>query len=225
MDDDYIPPSFKENAFNCPYCRAYAHQEWWPMSKVSIGTSKVKPAPPPTVRIPPGGVMEDLFLCSCSRCENYSLWINDKMVYPKSSIAPFPINDMPENVKIDFLEARNIVSESPRGAAALLRLALQKLMPHLGESGNNINNDIKNLVKKGLDVQIQQSLDYLRVIGNNAVHPGELDLQDDLETALNLFDLLNIIVNLMIIQPKKINRLYNKLPGSTRNSIKKRDKN
>ena len=130
---------------------------------------------------------------------------------------------MPEDVKEDYEEARLVVEVSPRSAAALLRLALQKLMRHLGESGENLNDDIANLVKKGLPEKIQKALDALRVIGNNAVHPGELDLRDDKETALALFELLNMIVEVMITQPKKVNEIYDKLPKGAKEAIKKRD--
>jgi len=37
-------------------------------------------------------------------------------------------------------------------------------------------------------------MDSLRVIGNNAVHPGEMDLTDDTEAASALFNLLNFVV-------------------------------
>ncbi|NPB08238.1 MAG: DUF4145 domain-containing protein, partial [Aquificae bacterium] len=131
--------------------------------------------------------------------------------------------DMPEDVKEDYEEARLVVEVSPRSAAALLRLALQKLMKHLGESGKNLNDDIANLVKKGLPEKIQKTLDAVRVIGNNAVHPGELDLRDDKETALALFDLLNMIVEVMITQPKKVNEIYDKLPKGAKEAIEKRD--
>ncbi len=98
---------------------------------------------------------------------------------------------MPEDVKYDFLEARSIVNESSRGAGALLRLALQKFMSHLGEKGKDLNSDIRNLVEKDLPIQIQQSLVSVRVIGNEAVHPGELNFKDNSETVIPLFDLLN----------------------------------
>jgi len=85
-----------------------------------------------------------------SHCNKYTIWIDKILIYPQSSSAPEPIEDMPEEVKQDYLEAKNIVNLSPRAAAALLRLALQKLMIHLGERGKNLNEDIASLVKKGL---------------------------------------------------------------------------
>jgi hypothetical protein len=51
----------------------------------------------------------------------------------------------------------------------------------LGEKGDS-SPAIGNLVKKGLPPMTQESLDCVRVIGNNAVHPGELDLKYDIET-------------------------------------------
>lgn len=158
------------------------------------------------------------------KCNKYSLWVDEEIVYPNLSIAPLPVKDMPEDVKEDFLEARNIVKDSPRGSAALLRLGLQKLMLHLRETGDNINQDIGNLVKKGLPVTLQQAADSLRVIGNEAVHPGKLDLKDDVNTALGLFKLLNKIVDVMIIQPK-ISQIYGTLPESKIKGIKDRDNN
>jgi hypothetical protein len=111
-----------------------------------------------------------------------------------------------------------------RGAAALLRLAIQKLCKHLGEKGKNIDNDIGALVEKGLDGRIQKALDIVRVIGNNAVHPGQIDLRDDRATAEELFDLVNLIAETMINQPKHIEELYDRLPQGAREAIEKRDR-
>ena len=120
-------------------------------------------------------------------------------------------------------EAREICGASPRAAAALLRLSIQKLCKELGESGKNINNDIANLVLKGLPSQIQQALDIIRVIGNNAVHPGELNPEDVAEVAFSLFELTNQIVEEMISKPKKLEALFNRLPEGARDAIKRRD--
>lgn len=145
------------------------------------------------------------------------------MAWPIQNNAPAPNPDLPNDVRLDFDEAGRIVQLSPRGASALLRLTIQKLCKELGGKGKNIDADIAALVKKGLDPRIQQALDVVRVIGNNAVHPGQVDLRDDVATAEKLFGLVNIIADTMISQPKHIAEMFDGLPRGARDAIAKRD--
>ncbi|MBK5412085.1 DUF4145 domain-containing protein [Pseudomonas sp. TH34] len=131
--------------------------------------------------------------------------------------------DMSEDVRRDYEEASSILNQSPRGAAALLRLAIQKLCKELGQSGENINTDIKALVAAGLDPRVQQALDAVRVIGNSAVHPGIIDIRDDRATAEALFKLLNLIVDKTISEPKHVQEIYDSLPENLLEAIAKRD--
>lgn len=145
------------------------------------------------------------------------------MIVPCDAPVPPAHIDMPIECLADYVEARTIVAASPKAAAALLRLAVQKLMVVLGEKGNNINDDIGSLVAKGLPIQVQQALDFCRVVGNNAVHPGEIIINDTPEAAHNLFYMINFIVEDRISRPKQIQSLYDKLPESARKAIEKRD--
>jgi len=145
------------------------------------------------------------------------------MVVPSEAPVPPPHTDMPGVCLPEYDEARNIVALSPRAASALLRLALQKLMTELGEKGRNINDDIGSLVAKGLPVLVQQALDFCRVVGNNAVHPGEIEINDTPEIAHNLFEMMNFIVEDRIAKPKQIQALYARLPEGARNAIEARD--
>ena len=170
-----------------------------------------------------GRVLHNLAIARCYSCNEYSIWTSGRMIYPdyENEIQPSP--DLPDEIKLDFLEAAKILNTSPRGSAALLRLGIQKLCGHLGEKGKNINEDIASLVKKGLDARIQKALDVVRVIGNEAVHPGQIDLRDDTETASKLFRLVNMITDAMITQPKSVDDLFESLPESKRREIAKRD--
>jgi len=162
-------------------------------------------------------------LSRCYNCDKIAIWVQSALVFPVRGDAPLPNADLPEDVRLDFDEAGRILRLSPRGASALLRLAIQKLCKELGGKGKNIDGDIAALVEKGLDVRIQQALDVVRVIGNNAVHPGQIDLRDDVGTAEKLFDLVNIIADAMISQPKRIAEMFNGLPEGARAAIAKRD--
>jgi hypothetical protein len=214
-----VAPGFREKAFHCIHCHVLTSQSWT-QTAVAVGAKLAPYHDMPVWR------------CTCSNCHQESWWLSlspykDRlpatMIYPRESPAPPPHPDTPEDVLAEYSEAADIVAVSPRGASALLRLALQRLMPHLGELGGNLNDDIGGLVAKGLPPGVQQALDSLRVIGNNAVHPGELDLTDDTATAIALFDLLNFIVEDRIARPAALALLYARLPEEAKQSIQRRD--
>lgn len=165
----YVPPQYGADAFHCTCCGVYAHQSWAPnvIAHVTSGRGYQE------LNVP------RLAVSYCSHCGESTLWIDQKMVYPRARGAPMPNPDMPADVRTDYEEAAQVLQDSPRSAAALLRLAIQKLCVELGQPGKNLDHDIAALVKDGLRVEIQQALDIVRVVGNNAVHPGELDLKDD----------------------------------------------
>ena len=208
-----ILPEFRKDAFHCIYCAVLAAHFWTPLhSKTTVGTT-----------------LSAITRATCTNCHRNSYWLesedgHSEMIWPPVGGGPLPHDAMPEDVREDYEEAREIVQESPRGAAALLRLALQKLMPHVGQSGENLNDDIGSLVASGLDRNVQRALDALRVIGNNAVHPGELSLKDDAETAQGLFTILNFVVEQLIELPRRrCEAMYEALPESARIAIEKRD--
>lgn len=165
----------------------------------------------------------NLNISRCYNCKDIALWIHERLVYPQRGEAPPANPDMPDDIRRDYDEASTILDLSARGAAALIRLGIQKLCKQLGQPGKNINDDIKALVAGGLDPRIQKALDVVRVVGNNAVHPGQIDLKDDRATAESLFRLLNLIVEKMISEPKHVDEVYAALPEEARKAIEKRD--
>ncbi|WP_290885076.1 DUF4145 domain-containing protein [Hoeflea sp.] len=162
-------------------------------------------------------------VAECYNCKDISIWIFDRLVYPQRGEAPQANPDLPEDVRRDYDEASTILDHSPRGAAALIRLGIQKLCKELGQPGENINADIKALVAGGLDPRVQKALDAVRVIGNNAVHPGQIDLRDDRATAESLFRLMNLIAEKLISEPKHVDEVYASLPAGALDAIEKRD--
>ena len=149
----------------------------------------------------------NVFVAQCDHCKDLSVWVHEKLVYPPRGEAQPANPDLPEDIRRDYEEASSILDLSPRGAAALLRLAIQKLCKNLGQPGKDLNKDIGALVSDGLDDQVQMDLDVVRVIGDNAAHPGQMDLRDDRATAETLFTLLNQIADRTITPPIEFKRM------------------
>lgn len=205
----YIAPIVFATKFSCPHCGAIAKQGWESRSYSFDNYHETK--------------HNQIRVARCDHCEKNSVWHLDTMVFPDRGFAPLPNPDMPASVKKFYEEAATIAAKSPRAAAGLLRLALQVLCKDLGEAGKNINDDIGALVKRGLPPTVQQSLDIVRVTGNNAVHPGQIDT-DDAKIVATLFALLNVIVEYMVSLPNRVGALYSSLPSGSREQIAKRDK-
>ena len=167
--------------------------------------------------------VHNVWLSRCYNCKEVAIWICDRMVYPQRGEAPPANPDMPGDIRRDYDEASAILDPSPRGVAALIRFAIDRLCGQLGDPKKSINENIKSFVADGLDQRVQKALDAVRVLGNNAVHPGQIDLRDDRATAESLFRLLNLIVEKMISEEKHVDEVYDSLPQSARDAIEKRD--
>ncbi|WP_048077253.1 DUF4145 domain-containing protein [Halorubrum sp. AJ67] len=206
MDDNYVAPKYKEDGFNCPHCGAYAQIMW---STMAYNQRKIE-----------GDISK------CNRCGNYSLWMNRKLCYPRTPSASKAHEHMPDDITGEYNEARNVVDESPRAAAALLRLALQKLLEnHLDTPGDGIHHDIGHLVDENeIRPRVQKMLDGVRITGNNSVHPGEMDMEDDRDTALALFKLLNYVVDETIGRDKEVEEFWDTLPEQEKEWVEDRDK-
>lgn len=109
-------------------------------------------------------LMANLHLSRCFICLGTAIWLRDRMIWPTQVLEIEPNQDLPEHIKADFREAAAIADASPRGAAALLRLAIEKLCLHLGKTGS-IDAMIAQLVAEGLSVRVKQALDVVRVTG------------------------------------------------------------
>ncbi|WP_374518225.1 DUF4145 domain-containing protein [Undibacterium squillarum] len=202
----YYPPQDQVKQFNCIHCGVFAKQHW---GFLTFGYHSTRVSP--------------VTYCQCEHCRELSYWHQSRMIIPAEAPVAPPHPDTPASIVDEYQEARSIFARSPRAAVALLRLAIQKLMPELGEKGENINTDIKSLVAKGLPVQVQQAFDFCRVVGNNAVHPGEINLNDTPEMGQHLFNMINFIVEDRITRPKQIAELYAQLPEPARAAVERRD--
>lgn len=215
MEQHYLAPAYRLESFTCVHCGVLAQMHWADLVVIA----------------PLRGINATNWkICVCQHCRLDTIWkvskedISDvSMAYPNQVSAPAIHEDLPDVCREDFEEARIISVVSPRGAAALLRLCLEKLLGHLGGTGKDINKDIGALVQAGLEPHVQQALDVVRVTGNNAVHPLDMSHDDLLSNVPVMFEMINLIVDERIARQRKMAERFAGLPEKARQAIEKRD--
>lgn len=188
-------PAFEKEEFHCPHCGVYAHQIW----------THIKNEDP-----------YDIDSSWCKHCHKHGIWVNEKMILPDTSNAPSPNDDLSDEVKKIYDEAAQVLLNSPRAAAALLRLALEKLCKELESAEKNLYDDIAFLVKKkGLSSEVADAMNGMRKAGNIAVHDaGTINLHEEEGNAPIMFELINFIARELITEPKRRKHFYAKLQNN-----------
>lgn len=177
---------------------------------------------------------DDAYVVRCGACVRGSIWIQApdskkgknrtfNLVYPLVSVVDEPNPDMPEDVKVEYREASLVVVHSPKAAAALMRLALEKLLRSFEKSSCSLSSVIQKLERsQRISKKSAQLADILRITGNNAVHPGVMTLEDIEEVCTGLFVLLNRLVEELISIPKRDQELIKKLPEGQQRKLLER---
>lgn len=222
MRQKYESSGYKKSAFTCPNCSTYSKHDW-------VGEKVNETFGQFTGRYGASGskeIINDLWLCKCQSCGYISFWYKEQLAWPLNTNVETPLDEMSDDIKDLYNEARSIVQLSPKGACAILRLALQKLCNQLAgqDEKKKIDGAIKKLVENGLPTTLQKAMDTVRIVGDEAVHPGEINIDDNKEIAIAMFRLINIIVEKMVIEPNEIDELYNLMPKSKLEGIENRDK-
>jgi len=142
----------------------------------------------------------------------------------KANKIPNPNEELNKDIKKIYNEAAAIFKLSSRASSALLRLCLEELLNQIKIHGNTLNDRIGNLIDKGVDKYIRKACDLVRVHGNEAIHPREINMKDDDKIARRLFWLINKIANVEITEKKIIHILFDEtISENSKKSILKRD--
>lgn len=221
----YIPPKYKGTKFHCIRCGVFSRQLWSFLEADGDRNLRGSMVPVPVLGVPSfrQDMEQDYSVSKCDHCENVTIWYKQEIIFPRAIQVENPNGDLADEIKALYNEAAIILNDSPRAAGALLRLALQHLLKGLGGRGKNINDDIKSVVASGVDAQVQKALDVIRVFGNNSTHPGEINLNEKPELVTKVFSLINFVAEKLISQHKEIDIIFDGLPASIKEQIRKRD--
>src|ERR1700719_257354 len=167
----------------------------------------------------------NLHVSRCYNCKGFTVWVRDRLVFSVRGDEPPDVVEVDfqeaaedvqhadehvqdnaedvEEVSEDFEEAAAILNKYPRAAAALIRICIQNMMPLLKQTGKNLDENISSLLRKGLEVQIQQAMDVLQVIRRNPGQESHVDLRDETAIATRVFESLKEILERRMLKNRE----------------------
>lgn len=231
------PTATSTKRFNCPYCGAFSNHDWFlgvasklarfnvrtPQDLINELNSSSPEAAPQCITDTLNfdwllwrfmgetqKPMNRCFVSSCDSCNNLSIWVGDKMVYPLQ--ARKPNQDIPKAAQRLYREASLIANLSPCASAALLRTVMEKLCTELNVKGENLASKIDDMMEGGkIDKELENAMQAVRLIGNEAIHEGVISEGDEWKTVDILFDIIDELSERLFSKPKRIRQLTSKL--------------
>ena len=155
--------------------------------------------------------VQNVSISYCFNCNEICVWVLDQLVWPRCATDPEPKLHASPDVRRENEEASHTPDASPRGAAAFLRSAIEKLCKELGDREESPRPEVAPLFQEEVDARVQKVLDALRIIESNAVPPGRIGAGDTRAAAETLSGLVNLICEKMIIEPRHLQELYAKV--------------
>ena len=92
----YYQPEYESENFHCAHCGVYASQYWgYLCTRKMTGVTHISR----------GQSLSDKFATSiCSHCREWSIWVEESLVYPAQITVEDPNDDMPDEVK-NYIES------------------------------------------------------------------------------------------------------------------------
>ena len=214
-----------DNTYHCPYCNCdvlleSSHPYWIPLKKIRDFEDIAKFND--CFTFPYSEIIDSnvpFWIARCVACRQYIVFKKEdksfQQIYPEVIVGEPASEDMPEDMKKDFEEARQIAAKSPRAATALLRLVLQKLGTQL-TGKDKIADSIDAMIQQGFSPTQCKMFDTARIIGNHSSHPGSLNVDEDPELVSIMFRFINLLVEQLITLPKTVEAFHSKCPEKQR---------
>jgi hypothetical protein len=98
----YVSPAHYEDAFTCPHCQVYTSQFWADLTVERIRDHRDRTGATPISR------------STCFNCGKSAYWFDERMIMPANVDVEMPSPDLPDNLKPDYMEAREIFNYSPK---------------------------------------------------------------------------------------------------------------
>jgi hypothetical protein len=250
-------PKLDKDAFACPRCDAFAHQEWHPLGieqedergytwfsawQDSPETAAYAASVARITRLneKAGDGDEQMLIpihepgrwnaSTCGRCGASSVWRDERMVYPSSTTAPVPHEEMPSEARELYVEAREVVGISRRAGAALARASMERLLRSLDPDAGkaDLAKRIDRILPK-VSTSLGKMLTVIRHAGNKSLHVEDnpdpltiLVLDPEEEKIVEyIFTAINNLVDELITRPREADELYETVPQEVRDRVDK----
>ena len=101
----HIAPALNQKSFHCPNCGVLSEQTWSENIQCNYNG-----------RLPNGAngntqfYLQNFQIAKCRHCEQPNIWLSEKMIYPLTGNVEMANQDLPDDIKNDYNEAKNIVN-------------------------------------------------------------------------------------------------------------------